>query len=346
MAIPRVFVSSTCYDLGEIRDGLVSFINSYSYEPILSERGDIFYHPDLHTHESCVKEMENCQLFILVIGGRFGGQYVADRKKSVVNAEYRAARECGIPVYCFVKSQVLEDHRLYEKNKEKKTIVKEINFPSIEQQEYAQDIFEFINEVKNSPVNNGVFEFDYGRDIQEILRKQWAGMMYDFLLKRKQRNELEVTTALLGNLTLASKKTEEILENIYIHLDKEKAEESISKIDTEIEAKRFFQELFKILNIDGFNKTSIEELLSFDTKVPWYEFVGKSKDFRIDKGVTSSHEKVDILFSNLSNHGMFINQPKNEKVNERDNKFDQLFQSFRQLNKEQKRKVLSDFLKP
>ncbi len=155
MAFPRVFVSSTCYDLGEIRDGLVSFITSYSYEPVLSERGDIFYHPDFHTHESCIQEIDNCQLFILIIGGRFGGHYIIDRKKSMVNAEYEAARHCAIPVFSFIKREVLEDLRLYEKNKANKDIVGKIVFPSIEQQEYAHDIFELINEVRNSPVNNG-----------------------------------------------------------------------------------------------------------------------------------------------------------------------------------------------
>lgn len=73
MANPRVFVSSTCYDLGEVRDSLYSFIKSYNFDPVLSERGDVFYHPELHTHDSCIKEIENCQIFVLIIGGRFGG---------------------------------------------------------------------------------------------------------------------------------------------------------------------------------------------------------------------------------------------------------------------------------
>ncbi|TEB41597.1 DUF4062 domain-containing protein, partial [Flavobacterium circumlabens] len=116
MANPRIFISSTCYDLSQIRDNLSEFITSCNYETVLSERGDIFYHPDLHTHECCVNEIENCNMFILVIGGRFGGNYISDPKKSITNAEYEAARVKNLPVFTFIKREVYEDHRLYQKN--------------------------------------------------------------------------------------------------------------------------------------------------------------------------------------------------------------------------------------
>ncbi len=92
MARPRVFVSSTCFDLYEVRDSLKAFIQSYGFEPILSERGDVYYNPDLHTHDSCLIEVLNCQLFILIIGGRFGGESKIDPEKSIVNMEFDTAK--------------------------------------------------------------------------------------------------------------------------------------------------------------------------------------------------------------------------------------------------------------
>jgi hypothetical protein len=42
MATPRVFISSTCYDLKYIRENLKFFIQNAGYEPVLSEEGNVF----------------------------------------------------------------------------------------------------------------------------------------------------------------------------------------------------------------------------------------------------------------------------------------------------------------
>ena len=46
MARPRVFVSSTYYDLKHIRASLDLFIEQLGYESVLSEKGDIAYAHD------------------------------------------------------------------------------------------------------------------------------------------------------------------------------------------------------------------------------------------------------------------------------------------------------------
>ena len=118
MASPKVFVSSTCFDLSEVREQLRRFIESFGFEAILSEHGDVFYHPDLHTHEACIQEVSNCHLFILIVGGRFGGEYIFDREKSITNAEYLAARKSGIPIFTYVRETVISNHFLYQQNKD------------------------------------------------------------------------------------------------------------------------------------------------------------------------------------------------------------------------------------
>ena len=46
MARPRIFISSTFYDLKQIRAELDMFIESLGYEPIRNEEGDIPYGKD------------------------------------------------------------------------------------------------------------------------------------------------------------------------------------------------------------------------------------------------------------------------------------------------------------
>lgn len=239
MAIPRVFISSTCYDLADERDSMVSFCNSFGFETALSERGDIFYHPDLHTHTACVRETSNCQIFVLIIGGRFGGKYVADKSKSITNAEYAAAREQGIPICTFIKQDVLNDHNFWQKNKEK-PFVKDLTFPSIDKQEHAIDIFNFIDQIRHAPNNNGFFGFSLNKEIFAHLRKQWAGMFFDYLQARSLSKQFSTTNQTLAALTAASEKIEEIVKGIYQNVEGAGAKDALDTMDLEGDAKELF----------------------------------------------------------------------------------------------------------
>lgn len=43
MAIPKVFISSTYYDLKQERDNIARFIKDLGYEPIMHERAGVTY---------------------------------------------------------------------------------------------------------------------------------------------------------------------------------------------------------------------------------------------------------------------------------------------------------------
>jgi hypothetical protein len=43
MPIPRVFISSTYLDLREIRDHVRDFVFEYGYEPVLFDKGGVFF---------------------------------------------------------------------------------------------------------------------------------------------------------------------------------------------------------------------------------------------------------------------------------------------------------------
>lgn len=295
MAAPRVFISSTCFDFAEVRDSLISFCQGFGFDVVLSEKGDVFYHPDLHTHESCVNEISNCQLFILIIGGRFGGKYRVDPQKSITNAEYISAKELGIPVFTFVKETVLADHHVFQKNKDKK-FSKEIEYPSIENQNYAENIFEFIDAVRSSNVNNGFFPFRYAKELHENLRKQWAAMFFDFLSKREVSNQLKSTSESITNLSIASKKIEELIKQIYRQVDSAGAEESILAIDEESEASKFFERVAKKIDMPIFVDPSMIDSLKIKCPNNWWDFLLKFDGFEYINGATSSDgRETDIL---------------------------------------------------
>lgn len=210
MAKLRIFISSTCYDLGVVRSELRPFIAALGYEPVMSDYSDILYDPRSHTHESCIKEVPNCDMVVLIIGSRFGGTGIpallqdfdfnllkgastkADilenkEKLSITQLEILKAVEQSIPVYAFVDDRVLHDHHVYEKNKNKPTVISEIEFPSIHKKDTAKYIFEFINFLTHRTTNNSVTGFSKLDDIKGTLVGQWSQLFQRLLSESKHR---------------------------------------------------------------------------------------------------------------------------------------------------------------
>ncbi len=348
MAVPRLFVSSTCYDLNEIRDNLYSFIEQMGYIPVFSDKNDVFYHPDLHTHESCIKEIESCHIFVLVLGGRFGGNYVYDMDKSIVNAEYEAAKRLNIPIITFIKRDVHDQHLLYNKNKiDNPKTYQTFTYTSIDKPETADKIFSFIDTVRKADYNNGYFTFEYSREIKDILKKQLAGMFHDFLWNRMKEQEDVKTNRLLTDLTAIGKKTEEIMDLIYKKVDVEKAEETIARLELEKLARKFWNRLNRLLS------TSVSHLDGDELKVyatpksneEWYDFIARVgtsevKEFKIDdsqttKGLFHPVSKRFIPFEAVHGELKKIDQDNASKLNEQ-------FEAYKKLDEDGRLHVLKD----
>jgi len=213
MAGLRVFVSSTCYDLSLLRSQLRIFIQNLGYEPMMSDYSDLLYDPRQHTHTSCIDEVSSADVVVLIIGSRFGGKVVPEaltkvdfdslqepgktieflKKKeniSITQLEILKAIESGIPIFTFVDNAVWHDHSLYERNKDK-GIIKDIIFPSIEKNETAVFVFEFINFPRQRAKGNSLFPFSKTQDIEETLRKQWS-FLFQRLIHEQRRKAIEI----------------------------------------------------------------------------------------------------------------------------------------------------------
>jgi hypothetical protein len=89
-----------------------------------------------------------------------------------------------------VDEKVLNDHRLYEKNKDKKGLIEQIEFPSIQKKETAQYIFEFINFLGARSVNNSISGFSRLEEIKVHLLNQWSLLFQRLLFEsRTSRKE-------------------------------------------------------------------------------------------------------------------------------------------------------------
>ena len=114
---PSVFVSSTCYDLNQVRADMKRFLESMGFDPVLSETPAFPVSPQISPVENCLKAVkERADIFVLIVGARYGSQ--TETGKSITNLEYLEVKAKGIPVYVFVLKQIVNVLPIWEKNPE------------------------------------------------------------------------------------------------------------------------------------------------------------------------------------------------------------------------------------
>lgn len=192
MARPRVFVSSTYYDLKHVRSSLDLFIDSLGFDPVLSEKGDIAYAPDRPLDESCYREAETADIFVLLVGGRYGSEASGNDRKtpitfferyeSITKKEYESASGRDIPIYILVEKGVYSEYQTFLRNKGNS----DIKYAHVD----SVNVFFLLDEILSRPRNNPVHTFEKLEDIESWLRDQWAGLFRELLRRQSQQQQL------------------------------------------------------------------------------------------------------------------------------------------------------------
>ena len=216
MPKPRIFISSTFYDLKHIRASLELFVEQLGYEPVLSEKGSIAYDPDLPLDESCYREVRSTDVFVLIVGGRYGSEVSTEksderrkffeRYESITKREYEAAADRDIPTYILVEKSVFAEYDTFKNNRENENI----RYAHVD----SVNVFHFLDYILARPRNNPVYEFDRHTDIQTWLREQWAGLFRDLLARRSESKQLASLAEQVADLSNVGTTLKRYLENV------------------------------------------------------------------------------------------------------------------------------------
>jgi hypothetical protein len=196
---PKIFISSTIYDFQDLRSALKFWLEELGYEVLTSENPDFPVQADLSSYETCLSAIDDCQYFILLIGGRVGGWYNEADRVSITQAEYRRAYErlqggkLKLNVFVreavwtlkedrsalerFLRSEALTDRELTEDQVHKITthpskFVNDARFISdfLREIGHHDEMIQAIREQATFPIGNWIHVFSQFNDIVNSLR--------------------------------------------------------------------------------------------------------------------------------------------------------------------------------
>lgn len=205
MAKPRVFISSTFFDLKQVRADIDRFIKEVGYEPVRNEAGNIPYGKDEKLEEYCYKEISDIDILVGIIGGRYGSesQY---QPYSISQIEIKTAIEQQKQVYLFIEKNVLAEYQTYLINKGNKSV----KFKFVD----SAKIYDFIQEIELLPKNNVIQGFETAQEIVLYLKEQWAGLFRDLIIQHAQKKSLESLSSKVNELSEISTTLKRYLEEV------------------------------------------------------------------------------------------------------------------------------------
>ena len=218
MARPRIFISSTFYDLKQVRSDIERSIKELGYEPVRHETGAVSYSKEERLESGAYREIELSDIIVFITGGRLGSKSEEEPGYSISQAELKRALDSGIQVFIFVESSVLNEYNTYKLNKDSE----EIKYSSVNNIK----VFQFLEELYSLPRNNPITQFEVAGDITSFLKEQFAGLFHRFLQEQKRRKEVRVLDEmnsvaktlreLVGFLTNERKNSDDAIQGILL----------------------------------------------------------------------------------------------------------------------------------
>lgn len=217
MARPRVFISSTFYDLRQIRSDIERFIRELGYEPVRYETGAVPYSKDERLESGAYREIELSDVIVFVTGGKIGTESKEEPGYSISQAELKRALDGGIQVFIFVEAGVHSEFNTYKLNKKS---AEKINYASVNDVK----VFQFLDELYSLPSNNPITKFEIASDITNFLKEQFAGLFHRFLQEQKRLKEVRV----LDEMNSVAKTLKELVD--FLTKDRKNKDEAIKSI--------------------------------------------------------------------------------------------------------------------
>jgi hypothetical protein len=210
--------------------------------------------------ESCYREVQTADIFVLIIGGRYGSEASGtekqpdrqffDKYESITKKEYESAIQKDLPTYILIETNVHAEYRTFLRNKENTNIV----YAHVD----SSNIFRLIEEILSKPRNNPIFTFERFSQIEAWLREQWAGLFREYLNRRAQQQQIAALSAQVEELREIGETMRRYLEAIVPKVVESKKGEALVKAENdrlnEIQILQKLRRSFFFRHIESFSR--------------------------------------------------------------------------------------------
>src|ERR1019366_5466748 len=174
----RIFLSSTCLDLVDLRSGLKESLEEMGYQVWASEFPDFPVDSSLHAQDNCLRNVERADQYVLIVNDRYGAAYEGSaypkhplpedpkRRVSVTWYEYLRALERGMPIRILVREGIWDQRGVFQAARKSGADLTGTGL--------SAELFEFLDFVCRQEKANWIHHFRDLPEAQHILR-EWLG---------------------------------------------------------------------------------------------------------------------------------------------------------------------------
>ena len=158
----KIFLSSTCYDLADLRAEVERFLTNSGHELLLSDRTTFPVKARQHRHYVCIENVKLCDLLIAIVDKRYGAPYYQDPTISITWAELRKAIEFNKDIIAFVRKEIFNERQTCRHNQKKGNIFTPFFTDNIK-------TFDLIDEIQQNESGIWIQPFENSVEIKERL---------------------------------------------------------------------------------------------------------------------------------------------------------------------------------
>ena len=181
----QVFVSSTCYELRDLRAAVRAWLQQLGMAPLMSDGTGFPQIDGMPPYATCLRVLEECPLVIVIIDRRYGttfqdwGPYPQFEGCAPTHAELRHALDLGKRVLVYVHDDVWNFYEVWRKNRKA--------FETAAPQGLEESTLQIVYELKQRNPVPWIAHFSDVSELLQSLNAEFVNQLYDYLRDREKQ---------------------------------------------------------------------------------------------------------------------------------------------------------------